>query len=86
MLHFVSETRDDEGNLFNNWYCMRLNQDFIQKLKTHGRLPVPTTNAYFDEIAKNEALTKENQSLNEQNEELINEKATTVTDIAELKR
>ena len=56
---------------------MQLNEDFIQKLKTHGRLPEPTTNAYFDEIAKVESLSKENQILKEQYEELKKEKATT---------
>ena len=66
MLHFVNRTRDEENNVFTNWYSMQLNEDFIQKLKTHGRLPEPTTNAYFDEIAKVEALSKKNQILNEQ--------------------
>ena len=70
MLHFVNYTNDEENNMFTNWYSMQLNEDFIQKLKTHGRLPEPTTNAYFDEIAKNEALSKENQILNEQNAKL----------------
>ena len=66
MLHFVSYTKDEENNFFTNWYSMQLNEDFIQKLKTHGRLPEPTTNAYFDEIAKNEALLKENAELKRQ--------------------
>ena len=73
MLHFVNYTRDEENNYFTNWYCMQLNEDFIQKLKTHGRLPEPTTNAYFDEIAKVESLSKENQILNEQFEEMKKE-------------
>ena len=69
MLHFVSYTKDEENNFFTNWYSMQLNEDFIQKLKTHGRLPEPTTNAYFDEIAKVESLSKEIKILNEQFEE-----------------
>ena len=70
MLHFVNFTKDEENNFFTNWYSMQLNEDFIQKLKTHGRLPEPTTNAYFDEIAKVESLSKENQILKEQFEEM----------------
>ena len=73
MLHFVNFTKDEENNVFTNWYSMQLNEDFIQKLKTHGRLPEPTTNAYFDEIAKVEALSKENQILKEQFEEMKKE-------------
>jgi len=63
MLHFVDYTKDEENNFFTNWYSMQLSEDFIQKLKTHGRLPEPTTNAYFNEIAKVEALLKENAEL-----------------------
>ena len=70
MLHFVNFTIDKENNFFTNSYSMQLNEDFIQKLKTHGRLPEPTTNAYFDEIAKVEALSKENQIMKEQFEEM----------------
>ena len=66
MLHFVKYTKDEENNEFTNWYSMQLNEDFIQKLKTHGRLPEPTTNAYFDEIAKVEALQKEIAELKRQ--------------------
>ena len=59
MLHFVTETIDAENNLFHNWHCMPLKKDFIELLQTHGRLPVPTVKAYFEEIAKNEEFKKE---------------------------
>lgn len=77
MLHFVGGNIDAQNNSFINWYSMSLNQDFIQMLEKHGRLPNPSTNAYFDEIAKSEALLKKNQILQEQYEELKKEKATT---------
>ena len=63
MLHFATETIDSENNLFHNWHCMPLKQDFIDQLKTHGRLPEPSVKAYFDEIAKNDELKKENERL-----------------------
>ena len=55
-LHFVTETIDEENNEFTNWHCMTLKQDFIDQLQAHGRLPEPSVNAYFAEIAKNQML------------------------------
>ena len=60
ILHFVRNITDAENNHFINWYSMPLKQDFIQMLQKHGRLPEPSTNAYFNEIAKYEALLKKN--------------------------
>ena len=54
MLHFVRLTTDSENNHFNNWYSMPLDSNFVQMLQKHGRLPEPSTNAYFDEIAQHE--------------------------------
>ena len=54
MLHFIGRKTDSENNHFNNWYSMPLDSDFVQRLQKHGRLPEPSTNACFDEIAQHE--------------------------------
>ena len=65
MLHFATETIDEENNLFHNWHCMPLKQDFIDQLQKHGRLPEPSVKAYFDEIAKHEEVKTKYQMLAE---------------------
>ena len=55
-LFFATRTTDQENQLYMNLHCMHLKADFMQMLKTQGRLPEPTTNAYLREIAKNEEL------------------------------
>ena len=63
-------TTDAENNHFHNWHCMPLKQDFIDRLQKYGRLPEPSVNAYFDEIAKNEEVKKEFKMLAESHEEM----------------
>ena len=77
ILHFVGWKTDTENNHFINWYSMSLNQDFIQMLEKHGRLPEPTTNAYFDEIFQHEKIKNKYQQLRDEFEESKKEKATT---------
>ena len=54
--HFVTYTSDIEGNRFNNWHCMILNDDFFLHLKSLGRLPKPSVQEYIKEIAEHEQL------------------------------
>ena len=34
-----------------NWYAMQIKTDMINSLQAYGRLPQPTIQAYFDELA-----------------------------------
>ena len=56
---FTAFHRDENNQRSDELYCVPLKNDFFTRLRKAGRLPIPTTDAYFQEIEDNNELKKQ---------------------------
>ena len=55
-LYFTIEHRDDNNQRADELYCVPLKNDFFDRLRKAGRLPIPSIDALFQEIEENNKL------------------------------
>ena len=69
-MHFTGGICHEENIEQNNWHCMIFKEDFIEKLKRHGRLPISSVDEQYAVLDSNQSLQEENNDLKEQIEQL----------------
>ena len=61
---------DENNQRSDDLYCVELKNDFFTRLHKAGRLPVPTTDAFFSEIEKVNELEETVKDLMNENDKL----------------
>ena len=56
-LYFTSDHYDDNNQRADELYCVPLKNDFFDRLRKAGRLPIPSIDALFQEIEENNRLS-----------------------------
>ena len=55
-LYFTAFHYDDNNQRADELYCVPLKNDFFDRLRKAGRLPIPSIDALFQEIEENNKL------------------------------